>query len=422
MSYVSPFTGDVIQPTDVSYRAVTLSANTQLNWPSNSTTNTDYAARIMQVTASSGSLSMYMPPANQASVGNDALIRNIGANTFTVKDYAGTNTIVSVAAGESKYIYITANPTAQGTWGVIAFGTGTSSADAATLAGYGLVASGATLNQSHPSSAITTGTTFAATDRAQTRVWGSGTGTATLPAAATLGNNWFTLFKNNGTGSFTISCSGAELIDGNSTKTFNPSESAFIVCTGTAYVTIGYGVSSSFVFTALTKAVTGGSVLLTNNEAANNIQEYVGSLSSNVVVTYPPVVNLYVISNQTTDNGFSLTVTTGLGFTATIPPGQQATLICDGTNFLNANTTQAGATSTSLVDGTVGTPSLNFAAETSTGIYRPAAGELGISVLGTKRVGVTATGVSVTGAVAASGAVSGTTGTFTTGIAGGTFT
>jgi hypothetical protein len=422
MSYVSPFTGDVIQPTDVSYRTVTLSANTQLNWPSNSTTNSDYAARIMQVTASAGSLSMYMPPANQASVGNDALIRNIGANTFTVKDYAGTNTIVSIAAGESKYIYITTNPNAQGTWGVIAFGTGTSSADAATLAGYGLVASGATLNQSHPSAAITSGSTFAATDRAQTRLWSSGSGSATLPAASTLGNNWFTLFKNNGTGSFTISCSGAELIDGNSTKTFNPTESAFIVCTGTAYVTVGYGVSSQFTFTALTKSVTGGAVLLTNNEAANTIQEYVGSLVSNVTVTFPPVVNLYVISNQTTDNGFSLTVTTGLGFTATIPPGQQATLICDGTNFLNANTTQAGASTVSLLDGTVGTPSLNFAAETGTGLYRPSAGELGIAVLGTKRVGVTATGVSVTGAVAASGAVSGTTGTFTTGIAGGTFT
>lgn len=411
MSYVSPFTGDVIQPTDVSFRAVTLSANTQLNWPFNSTTNSDFASRIMQVTATAGGLSLYMPPANQASVGNDALIRNIGANTFTVKDYAGTNTIVSIAAGESKYIYITSNPDAQGTWGVIAFGTGTSSADAATLAGYGLVASGATLNQSHPSAAITSGSTFAATDRAQTRVWSSGSGTATLPAASTLGNNWFTLFKNNGTGSFIISCSGAELIDGNSTKTFNPSESAFIVCTGTAYVTIGYGVSSQFTFTALTKNVTGGAVLLTNNEAANTIQEYVGSLVSNVTVTFPPVVNLYVISNQTTDNGFSLTITTGLGFSAVVPPGQQATLICDGTNFLNANTTQAGATTVSLLNGTVGTPSLNFAAETSTGLYRPAAGELGIAVLGTKRVGVTATGVSVTG-----------TGTFSGGIAGGTFT
>ena len=411
MSYVSPFTGDVIQPTDVSYRTVTLTANVQLNWPSNSTTNTDYVARIMQVTASSSGLSMYMPPANQASVGNDTLIRNVGSNTFTVKDYAGTNTIVSVAAGESKYIYITTNATAQGTWGNIAFGVGTSSADAATLAGYGLVASGATLNQSHPSAAITTGSTFAATDRAQTRVWSGGSGSAILPAAATLGNNWFTLFKNNGSGSFIITCTGAELIDGNSTKTFNPTESAFIVCTGSAYVTIGYGVSSQFAFTALTKSVTGGAVTLTNNEAANNIQEYVGNLTSNVVVTFPPVVNLYVISNQVTDNGFSFTITTGLGYTATIPPGQQATLICDGTNFLNANTTQAGATSVSLVDGTVGTPSLNFSAETNTGLYRPGAGELGISVLGTKRVGVTATGVTVTGS-----------GTFTTGIAGGTFT
>jgi len=139
-------------------------------------------------------------------------------------------------------------------------------------------------------------------------------------------------------------------------------------------------------------------------------------------VTFPAVVNLYVISNQVTDNGYSFTVTTGLGYSAVIPPGQQATLICDGTNFLNANTTQAGASTVSLLDGSVGTPSLNFASETSTGLYRPSAGELGISVLGTKRVGVTATGVAVTGAVAASGVVSGTTGTFTTGIAGGTFT
>jgi hypothetical protein len=411
MSYVSPFTGDVIQPTDVSFRAVTLSTSTQLNWPSNSTTNSDYAARIMQVTATTGSLNLYMPPADQTSVGNDALIRNIGANTFTVKDYAGTGTIVSVAAGESKYIYITTNATSQGTWGVIAFGTGTSSADATTLAGYGLVASGVTLNQSHPSAAITSTSTFAATDRAQTRVWSGGAGTATLPAAATLGNNWFTLFKNNGTGSFTISCTGAELIDGISTKTFNPSESAFIICTGTAYVTVGYGVSSSFVFTSLIKSVVSGNYLLSASEASNIIQEYVGVLTGNVTATFPPVVNLYVISNQTTDNGYSLTITTGLGYTAVVPPGQQATLICDGTNFLNANTTQAGATTTSLVDGSVGTPALNFAAETSTGVYRPSAGQFAVSVLGTKRLGVTATGVSVTGS-----------GTFTTGIAGGTFT
>ena len=84
MSYNSPFTGNVIQPTDVSYRAITLTANTQLNWPINGNATDDYAARIMQVTASTAGLSLYMPPANQTSVGNDALIRNVGGNTFTV--------------------------------------------------------------------------------------------------------------------------------------------------------------------------------------------------------------------------------------------------------------------------------------------------------------------------------------------------
>jgi hypothetical protein len=44
-------------------------------------------------------------------------------------------------------------------------------------------------------------------------------------------------------------------------------------------------------------------------------------------------------------------------------------------------------------------------------VYRPAAGEFGVSVLGVQRFKATATGVTVTGS-----------GTFSTGIAGGTFT
>jgi len=410
MSYISPFTGDVIQPTDVSYRAVALSANTELSWPINGNATGNYAARIMDVTPSTGGLSFTMPPANQTSVGTDALIQNLGASSFTVLDNDG-GTILTIASGEAQYIYVTNNSTTAGVWGIIAFGATTSSANASALAGYGLMAITTTLNQSHPASAVSTGGTFASTDRAQTKIWSGGAGTYTLPAAATLGNNWFTLFKNNGSGSFVISCTGVENIDGNSTKTFGPTESAFIVCDGTQYVTVGYGVSSQFVFTSFIKNVVSGAYTLSASEASNTIQEYVGSLTGNVTVTYPPVVNLYVISNQTTDNGYSLTITTGLGYSAIVPPGSQATLVCDGTNFFNANTTQAGATTVSLVDGTVGTPSMNFAAESSTGIYRPGTGQLGISVLGTEVVNVNATGVEVAGV-----------GTFTDGISGGTFT
>lgn len=409
MSYNSPFTGNVIQPTDVSYRAVTLSANTQLEWPINGNATDDYAARIMQVTATTAGLSLYMPPANQSSVGNDALIRNVGANTFTVKDYAGTNTIISVAAGESKYVYITANPTVTGTWGNIAFGTGTSSADAATLAGYGLVASGSTLNQSHPALTLVNAGTFATTNRAQTSVWDGGAGTYTLPSASTLGNNWFTLFKNSGTGSMVISA--ADNIDGQSTKTFAPNESAFIVSTGTTYLTVGYGVSNQFFYTSLVKAVVSGSYTLTSSEATNTIQNYTGTLTGNVTVVYPPVVNLYVIKNSTTAGGFTLTVGTGSGTSVVIPSGQQVTLACDGTNFFNANTTQAGSVSTlSLADGNVGSPSLNFGNETTTGVYRASAGQFNTAILGVLRSTLSASGLAIVG-----------TGNFTGGVSGGTF-
>ena len=409
MSYNSPFTGTVIQPTDVSFRAVTLSANTQLQWPINGNATDDYAARIMNVTATSGGLSLWMPPANQTSVGNDALIRNVGANSFTVKTYDGAGTIITIAAGEAKYIYITTNANEQGTWGNIAFGTGTSSADAATLAGYGLLATGTTLNQSHPTISLVAAYTFLAADRAQTYIWTGGATTATLPLASSLANNWFTLFKNNGTGTVTIGTTSSELLDGLTSKSFAPGESAFIVCTGTAFVTVGYGQSSQFSFNVLTKPVTGGSYTLTASEASNTIQFYTGTLVSNVTVTYPPVANLYVISNQTVAGGFTLTVTTGIGGSASavIPAGGQATVICDGTNFYNANTTQAGATAISLSNGTAGAPSLNFASETNTGVFRPGAGRFGVSVLGNLILDTTASGISVTGTGIFSGGVSG---------------
>lgn len=411
MSYVSPFTGDVIQPTDVSYRTVALSANTQLNWPDNSTTATDFVARIMQVSASSAGLQLRMPAANEASVGEDSLIRNTGANSFTVTTYNNASTIITVAPGEAKYIYITDNSTVAGVWGNIAFGAGSSSADAATLAGYGLLAISTTLNQSHPTSAITNGYTYLVADRAQTKIWTSGSGTSTLPLAASLGDNWFTLFKNNGSGTMTIGTTSSELIDGLSSKTFQPGDGAFIICTGASYVTVGYGASTTFSFTALVKPVVSGTYNLTTNEAQNVIQEYVGSLTGNVQVVFPQVVTLYVVSNQTTDNGFTLTLKTsasGAGST-TIPPGQQATLVCDGVNFFNANTVQAGATSLNLVNGSVGTPAINFALETDSGMYRPGAGQVAFAILGSQIMNILATGISITGEGKFSGGVKGGT-------------
>jgi len=412
MSFISPFTGNVIQPTDVSYRSVTLSANTDLFWPINGGVTDNVAARIMDVTATTAGLSLSMPPANQASVGQDALIRNIGANTFTVKDAAG-NSIASVAPSASRYIYITTNATIAGTWGNIAFGVGSSNVDAGALAGYGLKAITNTLNAAHNVTTFSSAYTAIASDRASYYVWDNGAGTLTLTAAGTLGNDWFMMLRNGGTGTLTVAPSGGNLINGAASISLQPSDSCFICCSGVAFYTVGLGRSTQFNFTQLTKAVTSGSYTLTSAEAANVVQKYTGTLSGNVTVTVPQTVQVYYITNQTngTGAGYTITFTTGGGGgTAIVPAGQQVILLCDSVNLLNASTVAAGALNVSLASGSVGSPSLNFAAEPSTGIYRSATAELAMAILGVNLFTLSSSGLTISG-----------TGTFTGGISGGVF-
>ena len=417
MSFNSPFTGQVIQPTDVSYRAIALIADEQLTWPLNGSVLNDAAARIMDVSSDSASNSLLMPPANQTSVGQDALIRNTGAYSVTVKDYLGVNTIVLVEPGAVQYIYITENATPAGTWGIIAFGVGTSNVDATTLAGFGLKAIANTLNGAYSVTTFSSAYTAVASDRASARVWTGGAGTLTLTGPSTLGNDWYMLVRNGGTGTLTVAPSSG-LINGSGTISMQPADSCIIACSGTAFFTVGLGQTSQFNFTQLTYAVTAGSYTLTSSEASNVIQKFTGTLTGDVTVVLPPTVQVYYITNQTDGTGANYTITFTVdvgGATAVVPAGQQVILVCDSVNLLNASTIAAGATSLSLIDGTVGAPGLNFASEPSTGIYRPASSNFGITVSGNQILDAfytspTEAGINVTG-----------TGNFTLGVLGGEF-
>jgi hypothetical protein len=408
-SFNSPFTGNVIQPTDVSYRRIILTADLQLTWPINGTTADDAAARIMEVSNTSTADELWMPPANQTSVGNDALIRNVGSVSVTVKDYTGANTIVTVAAGQAQYIYVTANATTAGTWGIIAYGIGSSGADAATLAGYGLLAIGQTLNQSQPVTTFASNYTALASDRSSTYVWTGGAGALTLTSASTLGDNWFMFLRNGGTGALTVGGSGGNTIDGSATLVFQPSDSAIIVCSGTTFYTVGIGKSTQFAFTQLSKAVVSGSYILSATEASNVIQNYTGSLSADVTIVVPATVQVYYIVNATTGS-YSVTITTGSGAAAVLTAGTQAILVCDSLNLYNANTILAGSATVSLNNGSVGAPSLGFSSETTTGIYRAASGEFNLAILGVLRSTLSAGGLAIVG-----------TGNFTGGVSGGAF-
>jgi hypothetical protein len=413
MSFNSPFTGNVIQPTDVSYRRIILTTDLQLEWPINGTTTDDAAARIMEVSTTTTANELWMPPANQASVGQDALIRNVGSVSVTVKDYTGANTIVTIAAGQAQYIYIVTNATTAGTWGIIAFGIGSSGADAATLAGYGLIAIGQTLNQSQPVTNFSSNYTAVFSDLANCYAWTGGAGTLTLTAASTLGNSWFMLVRNSGTGALTVAGSSGNTINGSTSIALQPTDSCILVCSGTTFYTVGLGKSTQFAFTQLTKNVTTGTYTLTAAEAANVVQKYTGTLTGNVTIIVPPTVQVYYIQNATVGgaSNYSITITTNTGGSAaTIASNQQATLICDSVNLVNANTVLAGSSSIGLVDGTVGAPALYFGSEPSTGLYRAASGEYNIAILGVLRSTLSATGLAIVG-----------TGNFTGGISGGVY-
>jgi len=413
-TYTSPFAGNVIEPSPLSYAAYTITGNTTFVWPINGNTSSNVVASIMEISAGSTSgLSIYMPPANQVSVGQATTIKNTGSVAFAVLTSTGT-TICSIPAGLSYNVFVTDNTSVTGVWDIIILGSsGSISANAASLAGYGLYATGSTLNVDYPISTIASGYTFLASDTAQTKLWSGGLGTATLPASASLSNNWFVLFKNNGTGTFTISTSGTDTIDTQASVTYQPNSSSFILNTGSGFVTVGLGVGSNFFFTALTLPLTSGTVYLSTTQASSIIQEYTGSLTGNVTVVFPPVVNLYVVANQCTANGYSVTVTTGVsgGANAVVPAGQQVSLICDGKNFYNSNTTQVGTASTvSLGNGSLALPSLSFSAEPTSGMYRSGPGLINFAILSTDILDISGTGITVNGS-----------GTFTSGVSGGTF-
>jgi len=392
-SYVNPYTGQTISPSQVGYESLTISADTTLQWPVNGNT-TSVVANIIDVTATTSGLSLIMPSATEVSVGQTTLINNIGSNTLTVKDTGG-GTIVSISSGIAQYIYLTSNSTQNGTWDVVQFGAGTSSANAATLAGYGLTALNTTLNTSTAVTTFSSTYSFVYGDRSSMYAWTGGAGTVTMPSAVDSGAGWYIVIKNNGTGVLNIAMTGANTIDGNASAQLQIGESFVVVSNGTNWFSYAYGRSATFFFTTLTKNVTGGTVTLTSAEGANIIQAYQGVLTSNCIVVVPSTVQLYSLQNNTT-GAFTLTFkTSSFGAqTVALPQNQTIIAICDGTNVYNAQTsTSSTINALTLGNGSAAAPSLSFTGDATTGLYLAASGQLGFAISGVNAGTLTSSGL-----------------------------
>jgi len=393
-TYTNPFTGQTISPSSVSYESISISANTELQWPINGNDNTP-ASSIIDCVATTSGLLLELPPATQVSTGQSVLVRNTGSNTFTVTDNSG-NTIIAITSGIAQFIFLTSNATVNGTWASVVFGAGTSAANASALAGYGLTPIGLTLNQAYNVTNYYSNATLSATTRAQFVVWSSGVGALTLPSASVVGNNWFSIIRNNGTGILTLTPQGTDTIDGNASQQLQLTESLVIVSNGsTGFNTYAYGRSSTFAFTQLVKTVTGGTTTLTPAEGANIIQEYYGVLTSNAIVVLPSTVQLYSLTNGTS-GAYTLTFkTAGVGTTQVVNQGQTAFVVSDGTNVYSTTSNAAASGTFTANVGSVSAPSINFQGNTSTGFYLPTSNTIGFAVNGVQAGTWSSTGLYV---------------------------
>jgi hypothetical protein len=400
--FVSPFTGDVIQPTDVSYASVSFSANVQLYWPQYiATSGQQVAARIMEFTATAAGLSVFLPNAQQTSVGQDILIRNTGANSFVVNRFGGGGSF-TVAAGQSFYTYLIDNTTTAGIWAVLQFGTGTSSADANTLAGVSTAAIAGKLEAAFVTSEYSSAApTITDSQRGNCLVWTGGLSTWTLPPVSQLSTGWFILVRNNGTGALTIATSAVgSTIDGLVNIVLPLGDSCFICVNRDLakqdFFTVGRARPNSLTFTSATydvDTIVGATYSLVSNTPI--IQRYTalsGSRTTSLLIQLPAVTQVYYLINNTNQSGYNINFQVQGSSQAPIAltNASQVIMLSDGNYLYPLNQSSTGQQT--VADGTVAAPAYSFLSDSTTGMYLANPTQLGFSTGGVNILTLDASG------------------------------
>lgn len=340
MPFTDVFSAGTIQPTDVSYAAYTSTASLTLVWPIEASPGNNVVAIKNDVDMSATTFTVTLPDARQTSVGTAPLFNNVGSNAFNILGATGA-TIQTASTGGVYILYLTAVTTESGTWRTFQMGAGTASASAAALAGYGIEAIGATLNQEYQaSSTAVTPTTLGLADRAALRVWTGGAGTFALTAAATLTNGWFCNVYNAGTGALTIDPSGGETINNVATWNLNPGDSAIVCCDSTEFFTLGFGQGVEFAFDFTTIDVSGtGNYTLSGTELNRIAYRFTGTLTGARDIIVPSTVQQYWMDNSATGSFvFGVRTTTQASPGVSVSANARDIMYCDGTNVLDADT------------------------------------------------------------------------------------
>jgi hypothetical protein len=341
-TYTNIFGGSNIAAADASYSSYSLTiSDINLSWPIETNAESNLATTIIDVLPYTANRTLYLPRANEASVGTTILFNNLGVEQFNVKDVGG-NLIVAPTPGSIWQIYLVGNSTATGSWRAYQYGAALSVANAAALAGTGIIALGSVLSQSMPIGTYSTNYTLLIPDRANTFLWNGGAGVFTLPEAVQAGNNWFVQFKNGGSGTVLVSTIGADLIDGFTSIYLQPQDSCIVMTDGQNYYTLGLGQTASFAFDYISINVAGaGDYTLTGSELNRISYNFTGLLTGNRTIIVPNTVQQYWVTNSTT-GAYTLTVRTSLTTGVDINPNTASILYSNGTQVRFADSSGVG--------------------------------------------------------------------------------
>lgn len=388
MSYTNIFGGKPIQPADVSYRRIDLTEDVTLSWPSSYLDTENVVAKLMDVDPNAINHSIMMPSAKEVSVGETVIYKNIGANSFTVRDSIGGE-IAFILSGEAFYIYLTDNATNAGVWGITQYGTGVSSADAVTLAGLGLIALNGKLNTQLSSTQKDDNYTVVLDDRAKFFTYVGGQAAFTLPAPGIAGNGFFFAVHNaSPAGPLTFIPTGVGvLIDGFSTFTMRPTESSILITNGTNWFSLGYGKPTLFTVNILNEDLgpLQPSHTLSTVEANRLIHQFYGVLTGNITVNYPVgIPGQFYIANMTT-GGYNIILTIpGSSAPIQLTPDSSVIVYSDGVDLHSVPTEIPYPLA--FFDGTAANPSIRFEGDLTTGLYLDSPGNLGITASGNPTV------------------------------------
>lgn len=337
-SFTNAFTGSQIAVAYPSGLPLALTAPITLDWPTtNAGINNVVALQIFINSTTSSANTITFPSAKNASLYFTSVLFNETGVTITLLKN-DNSTLTTIAAGQSVTVTLVDNTTVAGTWVSWVNGAGTSSATAAALAGYGLIAISTTLNSNYLTPTLGSNVTIQTTDRASVKEWTGGAGTITLQAGSVYGNGFWFGFKALPTsGIITFTTGGAALINGSSSNyTLYPGNSAmFMVDSNNNWISFCDGEESFFITSVLNYNIIPATttITLTTAQQANVIQNFTstsGSLSVPCTITYNVnVPGFFFVTNKTT-GGQTLTLTDGTN-NFSVTPNQTILLQCNGT-------------------------------------------------------------------------------------------